>query len=125
MGEIKRKNKKVKVEYDVEDPREGKDKAKTKTKKAYGKISKKNIFRYVFLLVFEAVFYYFATPAINIHRPGFWVWLAITLAAICICSLDVTESQIVELAHNKKVDGVTPVAKYTFFGAVLLFKAAE
>lgn len=121
MGEIKRKNKKVKVEYDVEDPREVKDKAKTKTKKAYGKISKKNIFRYVFLLVFEAVFYYFATPAINIHRPGFWVWLAITLAAICVCSLDVTESQIVELAHNKKVDGVTPVAKYTFFGAIGCF----
>ena len=44
MGEIKRKNKKVKVEYDVEDPREVKDKAKTKTKKAYGKIVRRIYF---------------------------------------------------------------------------------
>lgn len=118
MENEKKKNKKVKVEYDVEDPREAKDSKKSKSKKVYGKISKKNIFRYLFLIAFEAVFYYFATPAINIHRPGFWLWVAITLAAICICSLDITESEIVELAHKKKVEGVTSVAKYTFFAAI-------
>lgn len=123
MGEFKRKNKKVKVEYDVEDPREVKDsdKAKQKSKKSYGRIGKKNIIRYTILLAFEAVFYYFATPAINIHRPGFWVWVAITLAAICICSIDMSESEIVELARTKHLDGVTPVAKYSFFGAIASF----
>ncbi|MDD6327856.1 MAG: hypothetical protein Q4D54_06145 [Eubacteriales bacterium] len=113
MNESIKKPKKVKVEYDVKDKKE-----KKKRGNNMSRIGKRNIIHYVILLVVEAIYYYFAVPSINIHRPGFWMWLAVTLVAICICSLDLSEKEIILLTRHQKNDNITPVAKYSFFAAI-------
>lgn len=81
----KKKKEKVKVEYDVD----GK-----MSKKSKSKISKGNIIALVVLAVVEAIFYYFVTPPINIHVPGFWVWMAITVLAVMFCTMNFREIKL-------------------------------
>lgn len=90
----KNKKEKVKVEYDVE----GKMK---KNKNKAGKLNKGNVIALIVLAVLEGIFYYFATPAINIHVAGFWVWMAITVLAIMFCTMNFREVKI-----NSKVSTI-------------------
>lgn len=81
----KNKKEKVKVEYDVD----GKMSKKNKSK-----ISKGNIIALIVLAVVEAIFYYFVTPPINIHVPGFWVWMAISILAVMFCTMNFREIKL-------------------------------
>lgn len=42
----------------------------------------------IILIILEAVFYYVATPAINIHSGVFWTWIIFTCILVCGCLLD-------------------------------------
>lgn len=75
----KRKQKKVKIEYDKDGM------IIVENKRIH--IEKYNVIAVVVLVLVEAVFYYFATPAINIHSRGFWIWACISLAALAVCLL--------------------------------------
>ncbi len=101
-----KKQKKVKVVYDVD----GKMK-KEKKRQAAG-FGKWNIIALIILLALEALFYYFITPAINIHTTGFWVWLAITVGALLICTMDFSADNLV-ISHKKgQSQGVTGATKW-------------
>lgn len=67
-------------------------KGKKKTKAVYVDDRKKfgiyNIFLCVLVLIVEAIYYYFATPAINIQNPGFILWLIISVGAALVVSLN-------------------------------------
>lgn len=67
-------------------------KGKKKTKAVYvddrKKFGRYNIFLCVLVLVVEAIYYYFATPAINIQNPGFILWIIITVGAALVVSLN-------------------------------------
>lgn len=78
MGE--KKQKKVKVVYDVE----GKMKNK-KSKNIDRRFTKTNVVMLVIFVVLEALFYYFAYPPINIHVAGFWVWMIISMLILLVC----------------------------------------
>ncbi len=81
-----KKKEKVKVEYDVG--------GKMKKRRLGGRIGKGNIIAFIVLILIEGLLYYFATPAINIFTPGFWVWMAITMLAIMLCTMDFREVKI-------------------------------
>lgn len=101
-----KKQKKVKVVYDVD----GKMKKK-RSREAAG-FGKWNIVALIILLILEAFFYYFITPAINIHTTGFWVWLAITVGGLLICTMDFGAENLV-ISHKKgKSQGVTGATKW-------------
>lgn len=101
-----KKQKKVKVVYDVD----GKMK-KEKKRQAAG-FGKWNIIALIILLALEALFYYFITPAINIHTTGFWVWLAITVGGLLICTMDFSADNLV-ISHKKgQSQGVTGATKW-------------
>ncbi len=108
--------KKVKVEYDVGRKPE-KKKRKSRAGINTGKLGKVNVIAFIILFVAEGIFYYFATPAINIHKPGFWMWIIITLGLIYVCSLDFTAERI--FISNKKNEslGFTPMSKYVLYMA--------
>lgn len=110
MGDKKKKEKKVKVEYDVE------RKMKQKRAAASKGIGRANIIAIVIVLVIEAVFYYFVTPAINIHTGGFWLWLIVTLGALALCTLDFNANGIF-ISGSGKTEGVTGVSK--IFGILI------
>lgn len=67
-------------------------KGKKKTKAVYvddrKKFGRYNIFLCVLVLIVEAIYYYFATPAINIQNPGFILWLIITVGAALVVSFN-------------------------------------
>lgn len=67
-------------------------KGKKKTKAVYvddrKKFGRYNIFLCVLVLIVEAIYYYFATPAINIQNPGFILWIIITVGAALVVSLN-------------------------------------
>lgn len=104
------KSKKVKVEYDVDN----------KMKKKGGKgFKKENVIAVAILLIVELIYYYFATPTINIHTGEFWVWLAVTLVALTVCTINFS-------GDNKKIDGIkqvygnrTSLSKYTIIAAIV------
>lgn len=106
--------KKVKVEYDVGRKPE-KKKRKSLTGVNTGKLGKMNVIAFVILLVVEAIFYYFATPAINIHKPGFWMWVIVTLGLIYVCSLDFTAERIFISDKKNESLGFTPISKYILY----------
>lgn len=106
--------KKVKVEYDVGRKPE-KKKRKSRTGVNTGKLGKMNVIAFVILLVVEAIFYYFATPAINIHKPGFWMWVIVTLGLIYVCSLDFTAERIFISDKKNESLGFTPISKYILY----------
>ena len=101
-----KKPKKVKVVYDVD----GKMK-KNKNKDKAG-FSKYNIIALIILVVVEALFYYFATPAINIHTTGFWVWLAMTIGGVLVCTLDFKANNLVISYKKNKSEGTTGATKW-------------
>lgn len=106
--------KKVKVEYDVGRKPE-KKKRKSRTGVNTGKLGKMNVIAFAILLVVEAIFYYFATPAINIHKPGFWTWVIVTLGLIYVCSLDFTAERIFISDKKNESLGFTPISKYILY----------
>ncbi len=106
--------KKVKVEYDVGRKPE-KKKRKSRTGVNTGKLGKMNVIAFAILLVVEAIFYYFATPAINIHKPGFWMWVIVTLGLIYVCSLDFTAERIFISDKKNESLGFTPISKYILY----------
>lgn len=106
--------KKVKVEYDVGRKPE-KKKRKSRTGVSTGRMGKINVIAFIILLVVEGLFYYFATPAINIHKPGFWMWMIITFGLIYVCSLDFTAETISISKKNNESLGHTPVSKYSLY----------
>lgn len=106
--------KKVKVEYDVGRKPE-KKKRKSRTGVNTGKLGKMNVIAFVILLVVEAIFYYFATPAINIHKPGFWTWVIVTLGLIYVCSLDFTAERIFISDKKNESLGFTSMSKYILY----------
>ena len=81
--------KKVKVEYDVDRKQKGNRRKRRKGVNT-GKLGIMNVIAFAIVLVAEAIFYYFVTPAINIHKVGFWIWMIISLFALCICFGDYT-----------------------------------
>lgn len=106
--------KKVKVEYDVGRKPE-KKKRKSRAGVNTGKLGKMNVIAFIILLVVEGIFYYFATPAINIHKPGFWMWIIITLGLIYVCSLDFTAEAIYISKKKNEALGHTPASKYILY----------
>jgi len=101
-----KKQKKVKVVYDVE--------GKMKKKKARDKsgLGKFNIIALIIFILAECIFYYICTPAINIHTVGFWVWLAMSIFGILICTLDYSASNLVISLNSNKLEGVTKSSKW-------------
>ncbi len=101
-----KKQKKVKVVYDVD------GKMKKKKKSGESGLSTYNVIALVILVVLEALFYYFITPAINIHTTGFWVWLAMTVGGLLICTLDFKAPNL-KVSHVKnKSEGTTKATKW-------------
>ena len=101
-----KKQKKVKVVYDVD----GKMKKK-KEREAAG-FGKFNIIALIILVAVEALFYYFITPAINIHTTGFWVWLGLTVGGLLICTMDFTSDSLVISKKKGQSKGVTGASKW-------------
>lgn len=102
-----KKQKKVKVVYDVD----GKMKKKNRSGKGAG-LSKYNAIALAILVVIEALFYYFITPAINVHTTGFWVWLAMTVGGVLICTLDFNAENL-KVGHIKSSnEGTTKATKW-------------
>lgn len=50
--------------------------------KAPGRLGKWNAIAFAVLVVGELIYYYAATPAINIQSTSFWVWLIISAALV-------------------------------------------
>ncbi len=108
-----KKQKKVKVVYDVE----GKmSKKKNKSKDKAG-LSKYNIIALIILLAVEGLFYYFITPAINVHTIEFWVWLAMTIGGLLICTLDFKAPNLKISSGKNSSEGTTKATKW--FGIAL------
>lgn len=106
VKEKKKKQKKVKVVYDVD----GKNKkAKKRAELGFGK---HNVIALAVLALIGGIFYYFVTPAINIHTAGFWVLLVILLAGIFVCTLDFGASNLVISNKKGSSQGVTKVSKW-------------
>ena len=103
-----KKQKKVKVVYDVD----GKMKKKKNKSGAPGRLSKYNIIALAVLAVFEGLFYYFVTPAINVHTTGFWVWLAMTVGGLLICTLDFTAANLNIGSVKQPNEGTTKATKW-------------
>ena len=99
---------KVKVEYDVDMEKERRKKQQKNGKTGFA-IRRSNILLYVLLLVVEILFYYFLTPAINVHTSEFWTWVIITLAAIGFCSFDFKGTRITRKGNIKETVGSTKV----------------
>ena len=55
-----------------------------------GRLDKWNVIAFAVLIVGELIYYYAATPAINIQSNSFWVWLIISVALVGFCTLDFT-----------------------------------
>lgn len=93
-----KKQKKVKVEYDIEGKmKKNKKNKKKRDRKGYS-LTKLNVILLFIFVVLEALFYYFITPPINIHVVGFWVWLIISLLILQVCLFDYNrEEDIVSL----------------------------
>ena len=99
---------KVKVEYDVDMEKERRKKQQKNGKPGFA-IRRSNILLYGLLLVVEVLFYYFLTPAINVHTSGFWTWVILTLAAIGFCSFDFKGTRITKKGNIKEAVGSTKV----------------
>jgi hypothetical protein len=102
---------KVKVEYDVDMEKERRKKQQKNGKPGFA-IRRSNILLYGLLLVVEVLFYYFLTPAINVHTSGFWTWVILTLAAIGFCSFDFKGTRITKKGNIKEAVGSTKVVIY-------------
>lgn len=50
--------------------------------KAPGRLGKWNVIAFVVLVIGELIYYYAATPAINIQSTSFWVWMVISVALV-------------------------------------------
>lgn len=87
----KKRQKKVKVEYDVGRKPEKRQRA---NRGGSGKLGKGNLIAIIILLVIEALFYYFVTPALNIHTVGFWIWMIFTFAALSVCTSDFSANKL-------------------------------
>lgn len=106
----KKKQKKVKVEYDVG----RKSEKRRKRNSDRGRLGKGNAAAVVILLIAEALFYYFVTPALNIHRVGFWIWMAFTFAALLVCTTNFSGKRMYvgDNIHVRDVSaGMTGVSK--------------
>ncbi len=103
-----KKQKKVKVVYDVD----GKMRKKKDKSGKPGGLSKYNIIALAVLAIFEGLFYYLVTPAINIHTTGFWVWLAMTVGGLLICTLDFTAASLLIGTPKKSSEGTTKATKW-------------
>ena len=55
-----------------------------------GRLGKWNAIAFAVLVVGELIYYYAATPAINIQSTSFWVWMVISVALVGFCTLDFT-----------------------------------
>ena len=55
-----------------------------------GRLGKWNVIAFAVLVVGELIYYYAATPAINIQSTSFWVWMVISVALVGFCTLDFT-----------------------------------
>lgn len=101
-----KRQKKVKVVYDVD--------GKMKKNKGRGKgaLSKINVIALIILAIVEGLFYYFVTPAINIHTAGFWGWMGMTLFGLLICTLDFSSAAKVLTTGKPKSDGSTKITKW-------------
>lgn len=55
-----------------------------------GRLGKWNVIAFVVLVIGELIYYYAATPAINIQSTSFWVWMVISVALVGFCTLDFT-----------------------------------
>ena len=109
--------KKVKVEYDVDRKQKGNRRKRRKGVNT-GKLGIMNVIAFAIVLVAEAIFYYFVTPAINIHKVGFWIWMIFTLGLLYVCSLDFTAERIFISDKKNESLGFTPVSKYILYIAV-------
>ena len=110
---------KVKVEYDVDMEKERRKKQQKNGKTGFA-IRRSNILLYVLLLVVEILFYYFLTPAINVHTSEFWTWVIITLAAIGFCSFDFKGTRITRKGNIKETVGSTKVVMVSFTAILVL-----
>lgn len=93
-------SKKVKVVYDVDKKERKKAKKRNDEYSARGferkHFTKANIISAIALVLVELIFYYFATPAINIQNPGFWLWLIVTLGLVFFVTMDFKAEKISE-----------------------------
>jgi len=110
---------KVKVEYDVDMEKERRKKQQKNGKPGFA-IRRSNILLYGLLLVVEVLFYYFLTPAINVHTSGFWTWVILTLAAIGFCSFDFKGTRITKKGNIKEAVGSTKVVMVSFTAILVL-----
>ena len=55
-----------------------------------GRLGKWNVIAFAVLVVGELIYYYAATPAINIQSTSFWVWMVISVVLVGFCTLDFT-----------------------------------
>jgi hypothetical protein len=110
---------KVKVEYDVDMEKERRKKQQKNGKPGFA-IRRSNILLYGLLLVVEVLFYYFLTPAINVHTSGFWTWVILTLAAIGFCSFDFKGTRITKKGNIKEAVGSTKVVMVSFTTILVL-----
>lgn len=90
MADKKRKQKKVKVVYDVD--------GKMKKHRNRGGITRINWAAIAALVVLEALIYYFITPAISIYSVGFWFWMLLSLLAVAICTLNIGAKEFEDLS---------------------------
>ena len=110
---------KVKVEYDVDMEKERRKKQQKNGNPGFA-IRRSNILLYGLLLVVEVLFYYFLTPAINVHTSGFWTWVILTLAAIGFCSFDFKGTRITKKGNIKEAVGSTKVVMVSFTAILVL-----
>ena len=52
--------------------------------KAPGRLGKWNVIAFAVLVVGELIYYYAATPAINIQSTSFWVWMVISVVRLIL-----------------------------------------
>ncbi len=115
MSEEKKKKEKVKIVYDVDGKMKKKGKKKAKKRdNTYGdsRFGKANVIALIIFFVLEGLFYYWATPAINIHVSGFWVWLAMSLVGVMFCTMDFKAPELKISTIKGESMGVTKASKW-------------
>ncbi len=118
MSEEVKKQKKVKVVYDVDGiMKKNKKKRNRKTKdssqkKSTGRFGKTNIIALIILAIIVGLYYYFMVPALCIYNGSFWWGLIVLLGGIFVCTLDFSANGITISKKAKSSEGFTPVSKW-------------
>ncbi|MBQ8412362.1 MAG: hypothetical protein IJX12_01980 [Lachnospiraceae bacterium] len=91
-----------------------KKKKKKKDKKSSsreGRFGKGNVIALIIFAVLEALFYYFAVPALSIYKVSFWFWLIFTLVGLFVCSLNFKATTVNLAIQKGELEEITPVSK--------------